>query len=140
MKYEFKPLCADTYLDDLDSGWVPILRSDSDSATPRYLYITFLPSYANWETRFVGVLKSGEVYQYAFNGLFNPKAGESILDVIMRREVEEKPKERTVHGIAYLNENGTVTAIRNAEDHLVHLGTAGNLRPVDCTITLHESA
>lgn len=138
MKYEFKPLCAATYDDDLDSGWVPILRSDSDSDTPRDLYITFLPPFANWESRAIGTLKNGEVHQYTADGLFNPKAGESILDAIMRREVEEKPKERTVHGIAYLNENGTVTAIRNAEDHLVHLGTAGNLRPVPCTITLHS--
>lgn len=138
MKYEFKPLCAATYHDDLDSGWIPVLRADKDDDTPRDLYMTFLPSFANWETKAIGVRKTGEVYQYTSNGLFNPKAGESILDALMRREVEEKPKERTVHGIAYLNENGTVTAIRNAEDHLVHLGTAGNLRPVDCTITLHE--
>ncbi len=140
MKYEFKPLCAATFDDDLDSGWIPVLRADKDNDTPRDLYITFLPSFANWETKAVGVLKAGEVYQYTSDGLFNAKSGETCLDVLMRREVEEKPKERTVHGIAYLNENGTVTAIRNAEDHLVHLGPAGNLRPVDCTITLHEPA
>src|SRR5574343_459023 len=117
MKYEFKPFCAATFDDDLDSGWVPILRNDADSDTPRDLHITFLPPFANWEYKAIGVLKSGEVYQFTSDGRFNPKARESILDVIMRREVEEKPKERTVHGIAYLNENGTVTAIRNAEDH-----------------------
>lgn len=138
MKYEFKPLCAATYDDDLDSGWIPVLRNDKDDDTPRGLHITFLPPYANWESKVIGTLNSGDVYQFTSDGMFNPKAGESILDALMRREVEEKPKERTVHGIAYLNENGTVTAIRNAEDHLVHLGTAGNLRPVDCTITLHE--
>lgn len=138
MKYEFKPLCAATYDDDLDSGWIPVLRNDADSDTPRDLHITFLPPFANWETKAIGVLKTGQVYQYTSNGRFNPKAGDSVLDVLMRREVEEKPKERTVHGIAYLNENGTVTAIRNAEDHLVHLGPAGNLRPVPCTITLHS--
>lgn len=140
MKYEFKPLCAATFDDDIDSGWVPILRSDSDSATPRDLHITFLPPFANGESKVIGTLRSGDVYQYTADGVFNAKAGETCLDVLMRREVEEKPKERTVHGIAYLNENGTVTAIRNAEDHLVHLGTAGNLRPVPCTITLHEPA
>ena len=139
MKYEFKPICAATFDDDLDSGWIPVLRNDADSDTPRDMHITFLPSFANWETKVIGVLKTGQVYPYTSDGLFNAKSGETCLDVLMRREVEEKPKERTVHGIAYLNENGTVTAIRNAEDHLVHLGTAGNLRPVDCTITLHES-
>ena len=140
MKYEFKPFCAATYHDDLASGWVPVLRDDKDNDTPRDLHITFLPPFANWESKVIGTLRSGDVYQYTADGLFNAKAGETCLDVLMRREVEEKPKERTVHGIAYLNENGTVTAIRNAEDHLVHLGTAGNLRPVPCTITLHEPA
>lgn len=139
MKYEFKPLCADTYHGDLDSGWIPVLRVDKDNDTPRDLYITFLPSFANWETKAVGVLKTGEVYQYTSDGLFNANSGETCLDVLMRREVEEKPHERTVHGVAYLTSNGVVASIRNAEDHLVHLELMGNLTPVPCTITLHES-
>jgi len=140
MKYEFKPLCAATYDDDIDSGWIPVLRNDADSDTPRDMHITLLPSFANWETKVIGVLKTGQVYQYTSDGLFNAKSGETCLDVLMRREVEEKPHERTVHGVAYLTSNGVVASIRNAEDHLVHLELMGNLTPVPCTITLHEPA
>ena len=136
MKYEFKPLCAATYDDDLDSGWIPVLRADKDDDTPRDLYITFLPSFANWETKAVGVLKTGEVYQYTSDGLFNAKAGESILDVIMRREVEEKPKPREIRGVAYVSEFGEVVTV--SPDYID--GEAKNCKAVRCTITLHEPA
>jgi len=134
MKYEFKPLCAATYDDDLDSGWIPVLRADKDDDTPRDLYITFLPSFANWETKAVGVLKTGEVYQYTSDGRFNPKAGESILDVIMRREVEEKPKPREIRGVAYVSEKGQVVTV--SPDYSDQ--EAENCKAVRCTITLHE--
>lgn len=134
MKYEFKSLCAATFDDDLDSGWVPILRSDKDDDTPRDLYITFLPSFANWETKAIGVRKTGEVYQYTSDGRFNPKARESILDVIMRREVEEKPKPREIRGVAYVSEFGEVVAV--SPDYID--GEAKNCKAVRCTITLHS--
>ena len=136
MKYEFKPLCAATYDDDLDSGWIPVLRADKDDDTPRDLSITFLPSFANWETKAIGVRKTGEVYQYTSDGRFNPKAGESILDALMRREVEEKPKPREVQGMAYVDADNKVVALRCAEDSEARV--AGSLHPVPCTITLHE--
>lgn len=139
MKYEFKPLCAATYDDDLDSGWIPVLRADKDDDTPRDLYITFLPSFANWETKAVGVLKSGEVYQYTSDGLFNAKSGETCLDVIMRREVEVKPKERTIAGMAYVTEKGQVISLRCEEDSDGVLEqVAAPIRPIPCTITLHS--
>ena len=135
MKYEFKPLCADTYHDDLDSGWIPVLRNDADSATPRDLHITFLPHFANWESKAVGVLKTGEVYQYTSDGLFNAKSGETCLDVLMRREVEEKPKPREIRGVAYVSEFGEVVTV--SPDYID--GEAKNCKAVRCTITLHES-
>ncbi len=139
MEYEFKPLCAATYDDDLDSGWIPVLRNDADSDTPRDLHITFLPFFANWETKAVGVLKSGQVYQYTSNGRFNPKAGDSVLDALMRREVEEKPKERTIAGMAYVTEKGQVISLRCEEDSDGVLEqVAAPIRPIPCTITLHS--
>lgn len=136
MKYEFKPLCADTYHDDLDSGWIPVLRNDADSDTPRDLHITFLPPFANWETKAVGVLKSGQVYQYTSNGRFNPKAGDSVLDALMRREVEEKPKPLEIRGVAYVSEKGQVVTV--SPDYYDQ--EAENCKAVRCTITLHEPA
>lgn len=134
MKYEFKPICAATYHDDLDSGWIPVLRADKDNDTPRDLYITFLPSFANWETKAVGVLKTGEVYQYTSDGLFNAKAGETCLDVLMRREVEVKPKPREIRGVAYVSEKGQVVTV--SPDYCDQ--EAENCKAVRCTITLHE--
>jgi hypothetical protein len=136
MKYEFKPLCAATYDDDLGSDWIPILRSDKDEAAPRGLHITFLPPFANWESRAIGTLKCGDVYQFTSDGLFNPKAGESTLDVIMRREVEEKPKPREIRGVAYVSEFGEVVTV--SPDYID--GEAKNCKAVRCTITLHEPA
>ncbi len=136
MKYEFKPLCADTYHDDLDSGWIPVLRNDADSDIPRDLHITFLPRFAKWETKAVGVLKTGEVYQYTSDGLFNAKSGETCLDVLMRREVEEKPKPREIRGVAYVSEFGEVVTV--SPDYID--GEAKNCKAVRCTITLHEPA
>ena len=136
MKYEFKPFCAATYDDDLDSGWIPVLRADKDDDTPRDLYMTFLPSFANWEAKAVGVLKTGGVYQYTSDGRFNPKAGESILDVIMRREVEVKPKPREIRGVAYVSEKGQVVTV--SPDYSDQ--EAENCKAVRCTITLHEPA
>ncbi len=135
MKYEFKPFCAATYDDDIDSGWVPVLRIDKDDDTTRDLHLTFLPSFANWETKVIGVLKNGQVYQYTSDGRFNPKAGNSILDVIMRREVEEKPKPREIRGVAYVSEFGEVVTV--SLDYID--GEAKNCKAVRCTITLHES-
>jgi len=134
MKYEFKPLCAATFDDDLDSGWIPVLRSDRNDDTPRDLHITFLPHFANWETKAVGVLKSGQVYQYTSNGLFNAKAGDSILDVIMRREVGEKPKPREIRGVAYVSEKGQVVTV--SPDYSDQ--EAENCKAVRCTIILHS--
>ena len=134
MKYEFKPLCAATFDDDLDSGWIPVLRNDADSDTPRDMHITFLPSFANWETKAIGVRKTGEVYQYTSDGLFNTKAGETGLDVLMRREVEEKPKPREIHGVAYVSEFGEVVTV--SPDYIA--GEAKNCKAVRCTITLHS--
>ena len=134
MKYEFKPFYAATYDDDLDSGWVPVLRIDKDDDTTRDLHLTFLPSFANWETKVIGVLKNGQVYQYTSDGRFNPKAGNSILDVIMRREVEEKPKPREIRGVAYVSEFGEVVTV--SLDYID--GEAKNCKAVRCTITLHE--
>ena len=136
MKYEFKPFNTTTYHDDLASGWIPVLRADKDDDTPRDLYITFLPSFANWETKAVGVLKTGEVYQYTSDGLFNAKVGETCLDVLMRREVGVKPKPREVQGMAYVDADNKVVALRCAEDSEARV--AGSLHPVPCTITLHE--
>ncbi len=134
MKYEFKPICAATFDDDIDSGWIPVLRADKDDDTPRDLYITFLPSFANWETKAVGVLKTGEVYQYTSDGLFNAKSGETCLDVLMRREVEEKPKPREIRGVAYVSEFGEVVTV--SPDYID--GEAKNCKAVRCTITLHS--
>ena len=136
MKYEFKPFCAATYDDDLDSGWIPVLRNDADSDIPRDLHFTFLPPFANWETKAIGVLKTGEVYQYTPDGRFNPKSGESCLDVLMRREVEEKPKPREISGVAYVSEYGEVVTV--SPDYID--GEAKNCKAVRCTITLHEPA
>jgi len=142
MKYEFKPFSHTSYLLDLADGWNLTFQVHEEypAGTPRKVEIVDLGEKANWQYRLASIdlSEGGVVRHHDIQGRYDSKGGPCCLDLILYRETEEKPKERTVHGIAYLNENGTVTAIRNAEDPLVHLGTAGNLRPVDCTITLHS--
>lgn len=135
MKYEFKPFNTTTYDDDIDSGWIPVLRSDEYDDTPRDLHITFLPSFANWESKVIVALKTGDVYQYTSDGLFHAKSGETCLDVLMRREAEEKPKPREIRGVAYVSEFGEVVTV--FPDYID--GEAKNCKAVRCTITLHES-
>ena len=140
MKYEFKPFHNDTYLSDLNEGWLPTLRisSEYEGQPLRQVEVFDLGPNAKHEARIAVIdLRDGDVRLCNSRGLYFEREGEGCLDVILYREAG--PKKRTVHGIAYLSANGIVTAIRNAEDHLAHLELAGDLTPVPCTITLHES-
>jgi len=145
MKYEFKPFCSEELKSDLTIGWKLTFRvaEDYPGGTPRDVEIVDLGPKAHYKSRLASIDlgEGGAVRMHDIAGRFDPSTNAPcVLDLILYREVEEKPAERTAHGVAYLTENGVITLVRSCEAHLAGLEDNPALTPVPCTITLHEPA
>lgn len=139
MKYEFKPFSYATYLSDLSEGWKATYRiaEEYPNTRPRDVEIVDLGEKAHWQYRFASIdlREGGSVRNHDIQGRFDLKGGSSCLDLILYREVGPKPRE--IKGMAYVDADNKVVALRCAEDSEARV--AGSLHPVPCTITLHES-
>lgn len=137
MKYETKVFSSYEYAKDVADGWIPVLRSDVGDINPRKITLTFLPEFSHPSTRVCTIVNStGEVYHQDAYGFFNDSRGEQCLDIVLRREVPEKPAERSIHGYALVNDAGEVFCVQPYEIH----GGSDGYKAVRCTITLHASA
>jgi hypothetical protein len=139
MKYEFKPFSYASYLNDLLEGWKATYRvaEEYPNGTPRDVEIIDLGLHAHPMTRFASIdfREHGKVRHHDVLGRFDPERGYTCLDLILYREAGPKPRE--IKGMAYVDADNKVVALRCAEDSEARV--AGSLHPVPCTITLHES-
>ena len=139
MKYEFKPFSYPSYLLDLAEGWNLTFKVHEDypNGTPREVEIVDLGEKANWQYRLASIdlSEGGTVHHHDIQGRYDSKGGPCCLDLILYREAGPKPRE--VQGMAYVDADNKVVALRCAEDSEARV--AGSLHPVPCTITLHES-
>ena len=144
MKYEFKPYSPVVFDDDVSHGWKLTFRvaEDYPGGTPRDVEIVDLGPKAHYKSRLASIdlAEGGAVRMHDIAGNFDSTGIPCVLDLILYREVEEKPAERTVEGVAYLTEKGVVTLVRSCEAHLAGLEDNPALTPIPCTITLHEPA
>jgi hypothetical protein len=144
MKYEFKPFYYEELTQDLALGWKLTFRvaEDYPTNTRRDVEIVDLGPKAHYKSRLASIdlAEGGAVRMHDIAGNFDSTQGPCALDLILYREVDEKPAERTAHGVAYLTEKGVVTLVRSCEAHLAGLEDNPALTPVPCTITLHASA
>ena len=144
MKYEFKPFSFAAFNLDLKEDWKLTFRvaEDYPGGTPRDVEIVDLGPKAHYKSRLASIdlAEGGAVRMHDIAGNFDSTGIPCVLDLILYREVEEKPAERTVEGVAYLTEKGVVTLVRSCEAHLAGLEDNPALTPIPCTITLHEPA
>jgi len=143
MKYEFKPFAYNTYLDDLSKGWKITYKVHEEypNGIPRKVEVVDLGEKANWQYRLASIdlSEGGTVRHHDIQGRYDSKGGPCCLDLILYRETEEKPKERTIAGMAYVTEKGQVISLRCEEDSDGVLEqVAAPIRPIPCTITLHS--
>jgi hypothetical protein len=138
MKYEFKPFSYPSYLLDLADGWNMTFQvyEEYPDGTPREVEIVDLGEKANWQYRLASIdlSEGGTVRHHDIQGRFDSKGVPCCLDLIFYREAGPKPRE--VQGMAYVDADNKVVALRCAEDSEVRV--AGSLHPVPCTITLHS--
>ena len=139
MKYEFKPFSYETYLNDLADGWRLTFRVSEEIpyGPPRDVEIVDLGEKVNWQYRLASIdlSEGGTVRHHDIQGRYDSKGVPCCLDLILYREVGPKPRE--IQGMAYVDADNKVVALRCAEDSEARV--AGSLHPVPCTITLHES-
>ncbi len=139
MKYEFKPFSYPSYLLDLADGWNMTFQVHEEypNGTPREVEIVDLGEKANWQYRLASIdlSEGGTVRHHDIQGRYNSKGVPCCLDLILYRKAGPKPRE--VQGMAYVDADNKVVALRCAEDSEARV--AGSLHPVPCTITLHES-
>jgi len=139
MKYEFKPFSYPSYLLDLADGWNMTFQVHEEypNGTPREVEIVDLGEKANWQYRLASIdlSEGGAVRHHDIQGRYDSKGVPCCLDLILYREAGPKPRE--VQGMAYVDADNKVVALRCAEDSEARV--AGSLHPVPCTITLHES-
>lgn len=139
MKYEFKPFSYPSYLLDLAEGWNLTLQVHEEypNGPPRKVEIVDLGEKANWQYRLASIdlSEGGTVRNHDIQGRYDSKGVPCCLDLILYREAGPKPRE--VQGMAYVDADNKVVALRCAEDSEARV--AGSLHPVPCTITLHES-
>ncbi len=139
MKYEFKPFSYPSYLLDLADGWNMTFQVHEEypNGTPREVEIVDLGEKANWQYRLASIdlSEGGTVRHHDIQGRYDSKGVPCCLDLILYREAGPKPRE--VQGMAYVDADNKVVALRCAEDSEARV--AGSLHPVPCTITLHES-
>ena len=139
MKYEFKPFSYPSYLLDLADGWNMTFQVHEEypNGTPREVEIVDLGEKANWQYRLASIdlSEGGAVRHHDIQGRYDSKGVPCCLDLILYREAGLKPRE--VQGMAYVDADNKVVALRCAEDSEARV--AGSLHPVPCTITLHES-
>lgn len=145
MKYEFKPFSFAAFNLDLKEDWKLTFRVTEDypTNTPRDVEIVDLGPKAHYKSRLASIdlAEGGAVRMHDMDGRFDPStSAPCVLDLILYREVPEKPAERIAHGIAYLTQKGVVTLVRSCEAHLAGLEDNPALTPIPCTITLHEPA
>ena len=140
MKYEFKPYSPAVFADDLKYGWKPTYRvaEDYPDTCPRNIDLVDLGPTANYKFRLVSIdlAEGGAVRTHSEKGLFSLDQKPCVLDIILYREAPPKPKE--IAGMAYVDADNKVVALRCAEDSEARV--AGSLHPVPCTITLHAPA
>ena len=138
MKYEFKPFSYPSYLLDLADGWNMTFQVHEEypNGTPREVEIVDLGEKANWQYRLASIdlSEGGAVRHHDIQGRYDSKGVPCCLDLILYREAGLKPRE--VQGMAYVDADNKVVALRCAEDSEARV--AGSLHPVPCTITLHE--
>ena len=139
MKYEFKPFSYPSYLLDLADGWNMTFQVHEEypNGTPREVEIVDLGEKANWQYRLASIdlSEGGTVRHHDIQGRYDSKGVPCCLDLILYREAGLKPRE--IQGMAYVDADNKVVALRCAEDSEARI--AGSLHPVPCTITLHES-
>lgn len=139
MKYEFKPFSYPSYLLDLADGWNMTFQVHEEypNGTPREVEIVDLGEKANWQYRLASIdlSEGGTVRHHDIQGRYDSKGVPCCLDLILYREAGPKPRE--IQGMAYVDADNKVVALRCAEDSEARV--AGSLHPVPCTITLHES-
>ena len=137
-KYEFKEFSYDSYTSDLSSGWSLTFRISEDyqGQEPRPVEIIDLGPRAENESRLasIDIRNGGEVCLHDMHGMYYDNGGKCYLDLVLYREARPKPKE--ILGMVYVNADNKVVSVRCEEDS--ELSVAGTLRPVPCTITLHE--
>lgn len=140
MKYEFKPFSYPSYLLDLADGWRLTFRviEEIPYATPREVEVVDLGEKAHYNYRLASIdlSEGGTVRHHDIQGRYDIKGVPCCLDLILYREAGPKPRE--VQGMAYVDADNKVVALRCAEDSECRI--AGSLHPVPCTITLHEPA
>ena len=141
MKYEFKPYSPVVFDDDVSHGWKLTFRvaEDYPTNTPRDIEIVDLGPKAHYKSRLASIDlgEGGAVRMHDMDGRFDPStSAPCVLDLILYREVEEKPAERTIRGVAYVSEFGEVVTV--SPDYID--GEAKNCKAVRCTITLYEPA
>lgn len=138
MKYEFKPFSYPSYLLDLAEGWNLTFQVHEEypNGPPRKVEIVDLGEKANWQYRLASIdlSEGGTVRHHDIQGRYDSKGVPCCLDLILYREAGPKPRE--VQGMAYVDADNKVVALRCAEDSEARV--AGSLHPVPCTITLHE--
>ena len=141
MKYEFKPFCSEELKSDLTLGWKLTFRvaEDYPGGTPRDVEIVDLGPKAHYKYRLASIdlAEGGAVRMHDIYGRFDPStSAPCVLDLILYREVPERPAERTVQGMAYVDAGGEIVSLRCMEASTEKVATS--LTPVPCTITLHE--
>lgn len=138
MKYEFKPFSYPSYLLDLADGWNMTFQVHEEypNGTPREVEIVDLGEKANWQYRLASIdlSEGGTVRHHDIQGRYDSKGVPCCLDLILYREAGPKPRE--VQGMAYVDADNKVVALRCAEDSEARV--AGSLHLVPCTITLHS--
>jgi len=143
MKYEFKPFYYEELTQDLALGWKLTFRvaEDYPTSTPRDVEIVDLGPKAHCKSRLASIdlAEGGAVRMHDIAGNFDSTGIPCVLDLILYREVEEKPAEWTVEGVAYLTEKGVVTLVRSCEAHLAGLEDNPALTSIPCTITIHQN-
>lgn len=141
MKYEFKPYSPVVFDDDVSHGWKLTFRvaEDYPGGTPRDVEIVDLGPKAHYKSRLASIDlgEGGAVRMHDIAGRFDPStSAPCVLDLILYREVEEKPAEITINGYALVNDAGEVFCVQPYEIR----GVSDGYKPVPCTITLHASA
>src|SRR5574343_527854 len=114
MKYEFKPFSYPSYLLDLADGWNLTFRVHEEypDGTPRKVEIVDLGEKANWQYRLASIdlSEGGTVRHHDIQGRFDSKVVPCCHDLIFYREAGPKPRE--VQGMAYVDADNKVVALR----------------------------